>query len=201
MSITEITEAINPIEKTQKINEIIRTVNGIQVNNSTVTFKQGGVTKGTLTTNQASDSTIDLDAGGSSVTVDSSLSTTSTNPVQNKVITNSLNGKVNTNSLTQVHCVVETYQNGTSWYRVWSDGWCEQGGTIVGSTTNNSPVSLLKQYRDVSYSVVFGNLYKAATTTATPIVANTTKTPSSFQVYDSTDANFSTYWISYGYLY
>lgn len=27
--------------------------------------------------------------------------------------------------------VVETYQNDTSWYRVWSDGWCEQGGKLV----------------------------------------------------------------------
>ena len=24
--------------------------------------------------------------------------------------------------------LTETYRNGTSWYRVWSDGWCEQGG-------------------------------------------------------------------------
>ena len=24
--------------------------------------------------------------------------------------------------------LVETYVNGTSWYRIWSDGFCEQGG-------------------------------------------------------------------------
>lgn len=27
--------------------------------------------------------------------------------------------------------VVETYKNGTEWYRVWSDGWIEQGGVIL----------------------------------------------------------------------
>ena len=31
--------------------------------------------------------------------------------------------------------VVETYQNGASWYRVYSDGWCEQGGEIPATTT------------------------------------------------------------------
>jgi len=37
------------------------------VGNGTITFTQGGVTKGTITTNQSGDSTIALDAGGESV--------------------------------------------------------------------------------------------------------------------------------------
>ena len=48
--------------------------------------------------------------------------------------------------------IVETYKNGSSWYRIWSDGWCEQGGfmeTGAGRTT----VYLLKPYRDTAYSV------------------------------------------------
>ena len=40
----------------------IATVNGIH--NSTITIKQGGVTKGTFTLNQSEDGVIDLDAGG-----------------------------------------------------------------------------------------------------------------------------------------
>lgn len=31
-------------------------------------------------------------------------------------------------SLQTVHCVIETYQDGTSWYRLYDDGWVEQGG-------------------------------------------------------------------------
>lgn len=47
--------------------------------------------------------------------------------------------------------ITETYKNDTSWYRVWSDGWCEQGGqTAVGT---NITVALLKTYRDTSYNV------------------------------------------------
>lgn len=54
-----------------KVNEegkfIVETVNipePQQVNNSTVTIKQGGVDKGSFTLNQAEDATIELDAGG-----------------------------------------------------------------------------------------------------------------------------------------
>lgn len=49
--------------------------------------------------------------------------------------------------------VVETYKNGFSWYRVWSDGWIEQGGhlTVNVAATN---VQLLKQYKDATYTTV-----------------------------------------------
>ena len=39
--------------------------------------------------------------------------------------------------------VTEAYQNGTSWYRIWSDGWCEQGGK---SSTNLQTLEFLKQF-------------------------------------------------------
>ena len=45
--------------------------------------------------------------------------------------------------------VVQTYCNGTSWFRVWSDGWIEQGGrvTAVGAT-----VTFLKPFSNTSYN-------------------------------------------------
>lgn len=49
--------------------------------------------------------------------------------------------------------VTETYQNGTSWYRIWSDGWCEQGGRIRGSANGSTLVTMLKAYRDTDYSI------------------------------------------------
>lgn len=63
------------------------------IGDGTITFIQGGVTKGTITTNQSGNSTIEFDAG-SGIDIDSELSTTSTNPVQNKVITTELNKKI-----------------------------------------------------------------------------------------------------------
>lgn len=36
--------------------------------------------------------------------------------------------------------------DGTSWYRVWSDGWIEQGGTYTSSNNNNNyPITLSKK--------------------------------------------------------
>ena len=50
------------------------------VNDATITFTQGGTTKGTITLNQSSDATITLDAGGGgSITVDQTYDGTSAN--------------------------------------------------------------------------------------------------------------------------
>ena len=47
--------------------------------------------------------------------------------------------------------ITEVYQNGNSWYRVWSDNWCEQGGfvpsTIFGSGSTAN-IMFLKEYQE-----------------------------------------------------
>ncbi len=48
--------------------------------------------------------------------------------------------------------IIETYQNGTSWYRVYSDGWCEQGG-LLGTTPTSTVVTLLKPYPNTNYLI------------------------------------------------
>ena len=57
-------------------------------------------------------------------------------------------------SLEEVQVIVETYKNGHSWYRVWSDGWCEQGGGFGTEFTSYTPktVNFLKPFRDTNYS-------------------------------------------------
>ena len=51
----------------------------------------------------------------------------------------------------KVVVIVENYVNGTSWYRVWSDGWCEQGGyTGVGTVT------FLKPFINTNYNITLG---------------------------------------------
>ena len=52
---------------------------------------------------------------------------------------------------TAFRTVVDTYVNGTSWYRVWSDGWIEQGGSSSigkGATT----ITFLKSFSNASYT-------------------------------------------------
>lgn len=109
-------------------------------------------------------------------------------------------GYVSTSSLVTAYFVTETYKSGSDWYRVWSDGWCEQGGTLIGTTTNTTNIPLLKTYKDAYYQVLFGNLY-TTTATATPCVKSTTKTASSFDIIDTTTAGFNTEWYTCGYLY
>lgn len=68
-----------------------------------------------------------------------------------------LNGKadVDLSNCTKPH-ITETYVNGTSWYRVYSDGWCEQGGR--GNTANTTvTITLLKPYANTNYSVTAGS--------------------------------------------
>lgn len=60
------------------------------------------------------------------------------------------------------HVVVETYKNGDDWYRVYSDGWVEQGGRLVPSTSWRGIV-LLKPMVDSYYSVMVTNCGEDAT--------------------------------------
>lgn len=51
-----------------------------------------------------------------------------------------------------IRTVIETISSGTNWYRLWSDGWCEQGGicpSIPGS--GGATVTLLKEMKDTNY--------------------------------------------------
>jgi len=112
-------------------------------------------------------------------------------------IATDLNGKVDKSSLQEVHCVVETYQNGTSWYRVYSDGWCEQGGFISsGSTTGN--VTFMKQFQDTNYSIMTqcqfgvgsGYGYQAGISYVTTSGFN----------WQNSGSNYATYWQASGYI-
>lgn len=70
-----------------------------------------------------------------------------------------LTGKadVDLTNCTKPH-IVETYSNGTSWYRVYSDGWCEQGGVLAKTRTDTVvTVTFLKPFIDANYCI-FKNL-------------------------------------------
>ena len=52
--------------------------------------------------------------------------------------------------------VVETYSNGSSWYRIWSDGWCEQG-SITSLTQNPQSINLIKPFLNTNYTLTACN--------------------------------------------
>lgn len=51
--------------------------------------------------------------------------------------------------------LVKKYKNGTQWYNWYSDGWCEQGGTIT--PTNQQVATFLIPYVDANYNIVATN--------------------------------------------
>lgn len=50
--------------------------------------------------------------------------------------------------------ITETYVSGTSWYRIWSDKWCEQGGqTSISYSQKTATITLLKPYKNTNYNI------------------------------------------------
>jgi hypothetical protein len=99
-------------------------------------------------------------------------------------IATDLNGKadVDLSNCTKPH-IVETYVNGTSWYRVYSDGWCEQGGYAIKGSEGWLTISLLKNFVDTNYNL-----------SVTPYTTNTS-TYMAHEVKDKTISNFAAYMI------
>ena len=54
--------------------------------------------------------------------------------------------------LVETQVIIKTYTNGTSGYRIWSDGYCEQWG-VTGTSTNT--ITLLLSFADTNYNIQF----------------------------------------------
>lgn len=57
--------------------------------------------------------------------------------------------------------VVETYRNGTEWYRVWSDGWIEQGGVILfdSYSTIVQTITFPTAFTNTDYTFITNPIY------------------------------------------
>lgn len=96
--------------------------------------------------------------------------------------------------------LIESYQNGTSWYRVYSDGWCEQGGAYAGYSGGSvGTVNFLKPYKDLNYYV--NHVYMGGYTGAWygNYIAITNLQTSSFDAYVGNVGDFNR-WAACGYI-
>lgn len=89
--------------------------------------------------------------------------------------------------------VSQNYLNGTSGYRVWTDGYCEQWGFMAGGTAT---VTLLKPYSDTTYAITLG-LTDFNGSTYAPTIHSRTK--SSFVIY-TIAADRNCFWKTCGYI-
>jgi hypothetical protein len=55
-------------------------------------------------------------------------------------------------SSTKPAVVVTNYVNGTTWYRIWSDGWKEQGGEFTFTADENT-ITLPKAFSNTNYNI------------------------------------------------
>ena len=67
----------------------------------------------------------------------------------------SLTDKLNTDHSNDTKpYITETYQNGNSWYRIWSDGWIEQGNTYWknSSCEGLNTINFIKPFSNTNYT-------------------------------------------------
>lgn len=107
---------------------------------------------------------------------------------------------VDINEMQEVQCVVETYKNGSSWYRIWSDGWCEQGGrsASVGQDSNTT-VTFLKPFIDTNYYGTWISCNGARVDGGgCPACDNLTTT--TMRIYNAYDVTIIANWYACGYI-
>ena len=102
-------------------------------------------------------------------------------------IATDLNGKMDKDGVnaTASVCIESYHDENGNWYRVYSDGWCEQGGTSSFSAVSEKQidVAFLKEFSDTNYVVsptiitntnsniyTFIGIYGKATTTARIVI-------------------------------
>ena len=98
--------------------------------------------------------------------------------------------------------VTETYVNGTSWYRLWSDGWCEQGGqTAALSASTQTTIELLKEYSNTDYFINVNQPLRIGD--QLPTVGIYQKNTANFIVHQSSSSNragaYATLWYACGF--
>lgn len=83
---------------------------------------------------------------------------------------------------------------GTMWYRKWSDGWIEQGGSVEGTP---SSVTYLKQFKDVAYTLLCAPISVRDSVEWPHYIFANEKTPNGFKFVSQ--SHISMEWYACGY--
>ncbi|MBR6641351.1 MAG: hypothetical protein IKL08_04080, partial [Clostridia bacterium] len=119
----------------------------------------------------------------------STTNPTANNQVANKAYVDSKLGKA---------YITETYTNGASWYRVWSNGFCEQGSTLTTKSKNYIDINFLKAFGNTNYTLNISKCFGYNTWTGGDYVFS--YTASSFRYFLYSDAQVTIFWIARGYI-
>ena len=97
--------------------------------------------------------------------------------------------------------VVKTYSNGSSWYRLWSDNWLEQGGIFNGASSN---LVYLKEFGTVNYNIIVTPSVITTSNTKHTLCRNKTTVGCELLTCEyghdgATDKNYNHNWYASGY--
>lgn len=94
--------------------------------------------------------------------------------------------------------VIKTYRDGTSWYRIWSDGWIEQGG--YQQFTHENIVTLFTSFTTTDYNIITTSSCETLEA-GTIMPYNKTKTNFTVNCGNGSDNSLNVYgyWYAYGY--
>lgn len=114
-----------------------------------------------------------------------------------------LNGKADADlsNCTKPH-IVETYVNGTSWYRVYSDGWCEQGGFTnpVSADYQVCQIVFLKPFIDTNYYFNSRYISTSWATATVGVVSDTDRQTTGVKIWNYSQYSSGAYWQACGYI-
>lgn len=109
-------------------------------------------------------------------------------------------GSVVDSKLSNLKTVVETWSNGTSWYRKWSDGFIEQGGVASGANSGSWTsvvTNLPTPFKDTNYSIA--SSFVSMNTTYCSNGCITAKSATSFTQYFFYNNGIVPTWYACGY--
>ena len=91
---------------------------------------------------------------------------------------------------------VQNFSNWESWYRIWSDGWIEQGGAIITTYENQAvTITFLKPFSNVSFCIYASQRRGSTSASSFPRINNITE--NNFSLVG--DSNAVNYWSACGY--
>ena len=100
------------------------------------------------------------------------------------------------------YTVIDTYVNGASGYRVWSDGYCEQWGRYT-PTSNPSYITFAKTWNSTNYNLQLSMQDTSPTDFALTVAswnALTTTTAQIYQGYNGGSQTMPVMWRASGYI-
>ena len=79
-------------------------------------------------------------------------------------------------SSTNPAVVVTNYVNGTSWYRLYSDKWCEQGNTEASFPKTATNINFLKTFVNTNYTIIVTPIRDSSSTYGEAIMVQSKST-------------------------